>query len=136
MPAGYHGVAFRSFHLAVLTLVAAVARGETRPHPEIRQAILANFQYHPVVQAKSLDQPLPDLAPPVETDSEIMALPRFEVRSSRLPRGLEEAVAKSHPDGLHNDIKLGTGVYVRDFGKVRMAVATVLYIPICIGFSW
>lgn len=136
MPAGYHGAFFRSLPLVVLALVAPIAQGETGPHPEIRQAILADFQYLPAMQAKSLDQPLPDLAPPVESDPEIVALPRFEVRSSRLPRGLEEAVEKSRPDGLHDDVKLGTGVHVRDFGKVRMAVATVLYIPIYIGFSW
>jgi hypothetical protein len=137
MPAGYHGVAFRSFRLAVLALVAPIAQAETGPHPEIRQAVLDSFQYFPVVvQAKSLEQPVPDLAPPVESGPATMVLPKFEVRSSRLPRGLEEAVAKSQPDGLHNDIKLGTGVHVKDFGKVRVAVATVLYIPIYIGFSW
>jgi hypothetical protein len=136
MPAGYHGAVFISFQLVVLALITPIARGETGPHPEIRQAVLADFRYLPVVPEKGLDLTVPSLAPPLESEAGLMVLPKFEVRSSRLPRGLDEAVVKSQPDGLHNDIKLGTGVHVRDFGKVRMAVATVLYIPVYIGFSW
>lgn len=136
MPAGYHGTVFRSFQLAVLALGASVAQGETGPHPEIRQAILADFQYLLVVPEKGVDLIVPSLTRPLESDSELMVLPKFEVRSPRLPEGLAEAITRSRPDGPQNDSKLGTGIHEKDFGKVRAFVATVLYIPISIGFSW
>jgi hypothetical protein len=143
MPARYHRTAFRSLPLTALASVALLTRVEAgavsavvAPHPEVRQAVLDSFKYNPVAQAPSLDQPVPSLAPAVESDTEIVVMPKFEVRTRPLARGLEEAMAKARPVEPQNHSTLGTGVHEKDFGKVRAFAVTVLYVPILFGLSW
>ena len=45
-------------------------------------------------------------------------------------------IARWHSQAPQNHTRLGTGIRQKDFGKVRVTVPTLLYIPIGIGVSW
>ena len=136
MSAEFRGPAFKCFGLAVFVFSSVVAQGETENHSDLRRVIRDSFQYDPAVRAKSQEQPIPELAAYVEGEPEIIVLPKFEVKSRPLPRGLVEAVAASRPLEPQNQSKLGTGVHEKDFGKVRAYAVTVLYVPIMFGLRW
>lgn len=127
---------FKCFSLAVLAFVFVAGRGESEIRTDMRRAVREGFRYDPAVRATSLEQPAPELAPQVEGDPEIVVLPKFEVKSPPLPRGLVAAVAASRPLEPQNKSKWGTGVHEKDFGKVRAYAVTVLYVPILFGFRW
>jgi hypothetical protein len=127
---------FKISLLALFALTAVIIRAETGTHPEIRRAIRESFQYSPVAQTSTEEPPAPILAPEVKIDSDIIVLPKYEVRSRPLPRGLTEAIAKSRSFEPQNHSKFGTGIHEKDFGKVRFSAVTVLYIPVLVGLSW
>ena len=138
MPARFLSPAFSGFFLAVFALTTVVARGETQTHAEMRRVIFESFRFDPESPAKNQEKPVPDpdLAQPVESDPELIVLPKFEIRSRPLPRGLAEAIATSRPLEPQNHSRFGTGIHEKDFGKVRAYAVTVLYVPICLGLSW
>jgi hypothetical protein len=123
-------------HLALFALTAVTIHAETGPRTEIQQAILNSFQYRLVAKTNDQEQPTPDVAPAVGIDSDIIVLPKYEVRSRPLPRGLTEAIARSRSLGPQNQSKFGTGIHEKDFGKIRVSAITVLYIPVLVGLSW
>jgi len=128
--------AFKAILLILCSCTAAAFGAETGTHSDIRRAIRESFQYSPIVQANAQERTNPEPAPEVKNDSEIIVLPKYDVRSGPLPRGLTEAIAKARPLGPQNHSKLGTGIHEKDFGKVRFSAVTVLYIPIFVGLSW
>jgi hypothetical protein len=134
--ARYRTIAFKKFYLILFVFTAVIVRAETGERIEIRQAVLESFRYSPVASPSNQEQPASDPTPRVESDSETIVLPKYDVRSRPLPRGLNEAVAKSRPMGPQNHTKFGTGIQEKDFGKVRLSAITVLYIPIGVGLSW
>ncbi len=107
----------------------------TTLHPELRAAALVSFTFKPDATEKTAATAVPDKPLPTE-DSEILELEKVEVTDTYLNPGLESAVkqtAEAQPDTQR---KLGTGVFGKNLGKVRMKAITVLYIPVLVGFSW
>lgn len=128
--------AFKASLLILFSYAPAAFGAETVTHSKLSQAIRDSFQYSPVAQTSTEQQPAPDSLPEVKNDAEIIVLPKYEVKSRPLPRGLTQAIAKARPLGPQNHSKLGTGIHEKDFGKVRVSAATVLYVPIFVGLSW
>lgn len=61
---------------------------------------------------------------------------RVVITTGRLPSYLPPRSVVEKPKSSESHSKFGTGVHVKDFGKVRAYSVTILYIPILIGFSW
>jgi hypothetical protein len=103
----------------------------------LRRVIRESFRYDPNARPKSSGQFSPALvAPQNAVDPETVVMAKLEVRSRPIDHGLSEAIAKYRDPRPQNNRKFGTGVIEKDFGKVRMSAATILYIPIAIGISW
>ncbi|HEU5078819.1 MAG TPA: hypothetical protein VFT72_06380 [Opitutaceae bacterium] len=45
-------------------------------------------------------------------------------------------IKKTRPLKAQSQVKYGTGVYQKDFGKVRASAMTILYVPVLVGVSW
>lgn len=73
--------------------------------------------------------PLPDEVDPLSLDPMI-------VTDAPLPRGLHEKILANQENRKLEKPKLGTGVYRKDFKRVRLEVGSILYIPIAVGISW
>jgi len=136
MPARYRLRVITGIYLAAFAISTVAVRGNIDTHPEVRRAVIESYRFDPTSLATSPAKPLPELKQPMESDPEIVVLPIFETTSRRVPRGLDEAIAKSRSLGPTNESKFGTGVHEKDFGKVRAFAYTILYIPICFGLSW
>ena len=108
----------------------------TKSRSILRSALHASFPYDPGARAKSPEASAADQAPQGALDPEIVLMPKVEVTSRVLDRGLTAAIANWRPTGPQNHSKFGTGIHQKDFGKVRASVITILYIPVGFGLSW
>jgi hypothetical protein len=105
----------------------------------VRQAIRESFRYDPgtYVRPTTPEHLSPALrAPQAASDPAVVLMPKFEVRSRPIDYGLPEAIARYKDPRPQINRKFGTGIYQKDFGKVRMTTSTIFYIPFFVGFSW
>lgn len=141
MPTGFYPTARKGLVVVALAGMAVMTHAaETRVRAQLTKAILDRHPYQPAEPAKSTEPPSADQSAPRPAAPlgglDIVVLPKYEVRSASVTRGLTEEMVRSRPPGPINQHTFGTGVYQKDFGKVRVGVVTILFIPIQIGMSW
>lgn len=108
---------------AALIQEAVAAYQRAKPSTETMDADEARI-FVPGRQHRPLDPDVVVLQPIIVTD-------RFD--SKRLEAAMEREYARRQAGKLH----WGTGqLYGRDFGKVRLGVFSVLFVPVGIGLSW
>lgn len=108
----------------------------TAARTSLQRALRESFHYDPGARPKSIDQSSEEQKQESEPDPDLLYLPKLEVKGPRVDRGFAEAIATARPTGPQNISKWGTGIHQKDFGKLRLSVVTVLFIPINAGISW
>ena len=107
----------------------------TPPNSVVSGALRESFHYDARLHAQAVKTGSDDDALS-DTDSDVVMLPKMAVNERPLPRELGADIARWHSQAPQNHTRLGTGIHQKDFGKVRVSVPTLLYIPIGIGVSW
>jgi hypothetical protein len=103
-----------------------------------KRAVLSGFSFVEASAPAATDQGGP---PTGKASAEALADPDViqmkEMRVSPLvDRDLAADIKKTRPLKAQSHAKFGTGVYEKDFGKVRAAAVTILYVPVVVGISW
>jgi hypothetical protein len=75
----------------------------------------------------------PDSQP---ADPEVVVLEPVIVLADPDLKRLEEVLKKNYGRSSPGKPRWGTGVRMRDFGRVRVVVGSILYVPVVIGISW
>ena len=124
--------------IAVCTSLAGEERKET-----MREALAREYHFAPKTDA---EKPAPTTNPDRPATNEefshddgidTVVLDKMTVVGHADLSRLEKAInAPRRPDGPQNSSKFGTGIHERDFGKVRVSVVTILFIPVFISASW
>jgi hypothetical protein len=101
-------------------------------------ALRESFRYDPTLhtQGPTSESSDSDTAMGDSADSAVVTLPKITVNERPLPRDLGADIARWRSQAPQNHSRFGTGVHEKDFGKVRVSVMTLFYIPIGAGVRW
>ena len=109
---------------------------EGRSHSEMRSAMLEGFVFEQKPKPIESTVVLVDRSSQAAVDPDTVVMEKMVVYDRNLYWDLASDIKKGRPVHAQSHSKFGTGVYEKDFGKVRAACVTVLYIPIMVGISW
>lgn len=110
----------------------------TSPSSVVSGALRESFRYDASLRAQAVQAASADShdAASADDDSDVVLLPKMAVNERPLPRDLGADIARWRSQAPQNHTRLGTGIHQKDFGKVRVGVMTLFYIPIAVGASW
>lgn len=82
-----------------------------------------------------------DLGPlvkaPIESPQDSSVVVMDELKVTPLgDRDLAVDIKKTRPLNGASQVKYGTGIHEKNFGKIRASAVTILYVPVLVGFSW
>ena len=106
----------------------------TPPSSVVSGALRESFHYDPRLHAQSVRRSSPDSED--TADSDVVMLPEVAVNERPLPRDLNADIARWRSQQPQNHSRFGTGIHEKDFGKVRVSVPTILYLPVGLGIRW
>lgn len=111
----------------------------TPPSSVVSGALRESFRYDASIRAQAVPAAAADssdAASATDDDSDVVLLPKMAVNERPLPRDLGADIARWRSQAPQNHTRLGTGIHQKDFGKMRVSVMTLFYIPIAVGASW
>jgi hypothetical protein len=109
---------------------------DSRSHPELRNAMLEGFVFEPKPKPVDGDVILVERTAQAVVDPDAVVMEKLIVSDRNLYWDLASDIKKGRPAHAQSHAKFGTGVYEKDFGKIRAFSVNVLYIPILVGVSW
>lgn len=120
-----------------LTLQLSGEDSAPRVHAESRRAVLEDFKFDDAPKPPDSEEPIEEKSPSAdEVPPDTVVMERFEIKERKIEWDLAADIKKTRPLGPQSKSKWGTGVHQKDFGKTRVSVVTILYVPIQINASW
>jgi hypothetical protein len=103
----------------------------TRMRRELSETIKSQYRYGDAAAPRAKPPPDPASAPAIVMPQYVVTAPRMDWRN------FESAVQRGQQRDAPRKAKWGCGPLVsKDFGKVRMSVISIFYVPVFVGFSW
>lgn len=126
------------FCCAVYSLSALSTRADDEhvSRPELKRGALDGFSFEAPAPPAQQNPPSASGASVPAGDSDVVAMDPLRVTTTFWDKDLAADIRKTRPLKAKSEAKLGTGVYQKDFGKVRASAVTILYVPVMVGFSW